>query len=136
VKGTDIPEATLRNLLPRQLGPAEIKELQPLLRAAGVRTQYVANATVDDVVRATANGRPALVHVGAQGNGHYMVVDGIVHDAEGKAFALLRDPTNLNLAEASSRELLQAAGHTSTPVVALDDLKAMMTSGAALFVAR
>lgn len=135
VTGSDLPENTLRNMLKNPLGPAELRELQPLLRAGGVRTQYLSNATAEEVVRATANGRPALVHVGAQGNGHYMVVDGLARDASGKPFVLLRDPTNLEIVEASSRDLLKAAGHTETPIVSFDDFKNMF-SGAALIVAR
>jgi hypothetical protein len=88
-------------------------------------------AAFQNLKNATQAGYPAIVHIADPGNvnGHYVVVDAIVPGAGGEDWVIGRDPFNLNLMDAISRQYMDILGKRNFFVLSSGDFLGNWTGG-------
>jgi hypothetical protein len=128
VLGVNQPESYYQGIAATDCDPgaykpgwgAEIDWLQKLTQTIGLHTTIATGQTMDQLDNATRYGFPALVHLGPEKDGHFVVVDGFARDAANNLFVIGRDPTNLALTGAENRQTLLGAGFENYFVDAWD----------------
>lgn len=121
VKRESLPESWYRALSRGLFGPLDpcaytprggtaMDRLASLINKAGVNANLKRGQNFRDLFDAIKNGYPAIVHLGPNNAGHFVIVDDIVRDAGGNWYVLARDPWNLNLLSAKSRYSFQQMG--------------------------
>jgi hypothetical protein len=111
----------------------QMANLADVMRKARLKATMLSGQTIDDIAAATKSGYPAIVRVGNQTSGHFVVVDAVV-GSPGNRYLFIRDPANLAHANAATQQLLVDSGFSNMPVYSEQEFANVFGGGFSIFV--